>query len=197
MYKLSTSEITFSDVSGAVGATYTVSVSRPPAAEKTVEVTLTSTNPLLVVSPTVVTFTPANYASPQTITVKRVNDADDIIMTKITGVITHDIATGTSHNAEFTEFAMMKSMVNVRVTPYIPDADGDGLIERWNATMLDNMRYDLAGTSYKASATDAGDSEGCPAGGCNGYELMANIDLLPLLDASRFTGTFITIPLER
>ncbi len=51
-------------------------------------------------------------------------------------------------------------------------------------TMLDNMRYDLAGTSYKTSATDAGDREGCPDTGCNGYELMANIDLLPLLDAN-------------
>ncbi len=181
--KLSTSEITFSDVSGAVGATYTVSVSRPPAAEKTVKVTLTSANPLLVVSPTEVTFTPTGV-SPQTITVKRANDANDIIMAKITGVIDHAITTGASHDAEFTEFAMMKSMVNVTVTPYIPDYDGDGLIEIWNATMLNNMRYDLAGTSYKTSAMDAGDSSGCPTGGCNGYELMANIDLLPLLDAN-------------
>ncbi len=182
--KLSASEVTFSDVDGAVGATYTVSVSRPPAAEKTVEVTLTSTNSLLVVSPTEVTFTPANYASPQTITVKRANDANDMIMAEIIGVINHVITMGTSHDAEFTEFAMMRSMVNVRVTPYVPDADGDGLIEIWNATMLDNMRYDLAGTSYKASATDAGDREGCPMGRCNGYELMANIDLLPLLDTN-------------
>ncbi len=181
--KLSTSEITFSDVSGAVGAAYTISVSRSPAAEKTVEVTLASTNPLLVVSPTEVTFTPANV-SPQTITVKRANGANDIIMTEIIGVINHVITMGTSHDAEFTEFAMMRSMVNVRVTPYIPDSDGDGLVEIWTATMLDNMRYDLAGTSYKTSATDAGDSKGCPDTGCNGYELMANIDLLPLLDAN-------------
>ncbi len=181
--KLSTSEVTFSYVDGAVGATYTISVSRSPAAEKTVEVTLASTNPLLVVSPTEVTFTSMN-ARPQTITVKRANDTNDIIMTEITGVITHDIAMGASHDAEFTEFAMMKSTVNVTVTPYIPDSDGDGLIEIWNATMLDNMRYDLAGTSYKTSRMDAGEREGCPAGGCNGYELMANIDLLPLLDAN-------------
>ncbi len=68
------------------------------------------------------------------------------------------------------------------------DADGDGLIEIKTAEMLDNMRYDLAGTSYKTSATQTtGNTDGCPAvgsGGCNGYELTADIDLLSLLDAN-------------
>ncbi len=64
------------------------------------------------------------------------------------------------------------------------DADGDGLIDISTAEMLNNMRYDLAGTNYKISATDSGDSSGCPIGGCNGYELTANIDLLGLLDAN-------------
>ena len=70
------------------------------------------------------------------------------------------------------------------------DSDGDGLIEIKNATMLNNMRYDLAGTSYKTSATQTtGNSNGCPpvvngSGGCNGYELMADIDLLSLLDTN-------------
>ncbi len=64
------------------------------------------------------------------------------------------------------------------------DSDGDGLIEIWTATMLDDMRYDLAGTSYKTSVQGGGDASGCPAGGCSGYELMANIDLLDLLDAN-------------
>ncbi len=182
--KLSTPDITFNDVDGAVGATYTILVSRSPSEGKTVEVKLTSTNVLLAVSPEMVTFTPANYASPQTITVKRANDANDIITTEITGEINHVITMGTSHDAEFTEFAMMNDTVNVTVTPYTPDADGDGLIEIWAAAMLDNMRYDPAGTSYKTSAMSPGNSSGCPAGGCNGYELMANIDLLPLLDAN-------------
>ncbi len=64
------------------------------------------------------------------------------------------------------------------------DSDHDGLIDISTAQMLNNMRYDLAGTSYKTSATDQGDSSGCPAGGCSGYELTANIDLLGLLDAN-------------
>ncbi len=191
--KLSTPEITFNDVDGAAGATYTISVSRPPSAEKTIEITLTSTNALLEVSPTVVTFTPVNYASPQTITVKRANDAVDIIMDEIIGTIEHAITTDT----EFAEFAMMGSMVNVTVTPYIPDSDGDGLIEIWTGRMLDKMRHDLAGTSYKASAGNMGNDAGCPASGCNGYELMAKIDIgsnaswVPVGNSgSRFTGTF-------
>ncbi len=186
--KLSASEVTFSYVDGAVGAAYTISASRSPAAEKTVEVTLASTNPLLVVSPTEVTFTPANYASPQTITVKRANDANDIITTEITGEINHVITMGTSHDAEFTEFAMMNDTVNVTVTPYTPDADADhdGLIELSTAEMLNNMRYNLAGTSYKTSSDGDGDgdSSGCPNGACHGYELTANIDLLGLLDTN-------------
>ncbi len=178
--KFSAPEVTFNDVDGATGDTYTISASRPPSAGETIEVTLTSTNSSLVVSPTKVTFTSTN-ASPQTVTVKRANDAADFIMTEITGAINHDIATG----AEFAEFAMMESTVNVTVTLYIPDSDGDGLIEISSATMLNNMRYDLAGTSYKTLEGGAtGNDAGCPASGCNGYELTANIDLLPLLDAN-------------
>ena len=71
----------------------------------------------------------------------------------------------------------------------LADSDHDGLIEIKNATMLNNIRYNLAGTSYKTSARDAGNTDGCPAvvngsGGCNGYELMADIDLLSLLDTN-------------
>ena len=71
------------------------------------------------------------------------------------------------------------------------DSDGDGLIEIYTAEMLDNMHYDLAGLSYKISANDAGNTDGCPtvvngsgSGSCNGYELMADIDLLSLLDTN-------------
>ena len=65
------------------------------------------------------------------------------------------------------------------------DSDGDGLIEIYTAEMLDNMRHDLAGTSYKTSATQTtGNTDGCPASGCNGYELSTDIDLLSLLDTN-------------
>jgi|TARA_Y100000296_G_scaffold38021_1_gene44021 hypothetical protein len=50
------------------------------------------------------------------------------------------------------------------------DIDNDGLIEISTLQQLDLMRYDLAGTSLN------GDSTGCPATGCNGYELVADLD---------------------
>ena len=50
------------------------------------------------------------------------------------------------------------------------DVDNDGLIEISSLQQLDLMRYDLAGTSLN------GDSTGCPATGCNGYELVADLD---------------------
>ena len=65
------------------------------------------------------------------------------------------------------------------------DSDGDGLIEIYTAEMLNKIRHDLAGTSYKTSATQTtGNTDGCPASGCNGYELTADIDLLSLLDTN-------------
>ena len=58
------------------------------------------------------------------------------------------------------------------------DRDGDGLIEIDSLQMLHNMRYNLAGTSYKTTSTaSVGDSSGCPAqGGCYGYELTQDLD---------------------
>ena len=45
------------------------------------------------------------------------------------------------------------------------DHDGNGLIEIDSLTMLHNMRYNLAGTSYKESADAPGAAYGCPAAG--------------------------------
>ena len=51
------------------------------------------------------------------------------------------------------------------------DNNGDGLIEIYSLAELHNMRYDLAGTSYKSGAAAVGNSYGCPETGCRGYEL--------------------------
>ena len=48
------------------------------------------------------------------------------------------------------------------------DRDGDGLIEIDSLAELHNMRHNLAGTSYKASANAAGNSLGCPGLICDG-----------------------------
>ena len=62
-----------------------------------------------------------------------------------------------------------------------PDDDNDGLIELWNATMLDNVRYALNGSGYRENAIEVIRSAGCGGGAggdeCIGYELTANISL--------------------
>ena len=57
------------------------------------------------------------------------------------------------------------------------DDNNNGLIEIRNADELNQTRNNLAGTSFKKSTDDVGNSRGCPVGGCNGYELMNDIDL--------------------
>ena len=62
------------------------------------------------------------------------------------------------------------------------DDDGDGLIEIATAAQLDQIRYNLLGSSLNTSDGVAGDASGCgaPLSGisdCNGYELTQNISL--------------------
>ncbi len=59
------------------------------------------------------------------------------------------------------------------------DEDDDGLIEVRSLIELHNMRYNLAGTSYKTNTASVGNSAGCPTGsegGCFGYELTQDLD---------------------
>ena len=74
--------------------------------------------------------------------------------------------------------------------PDVADNDGNGLIEIWSLTDLHNMRYNLAGTSYKTTSTESvvGNSLGCPATGCIGYELTRNLDFDVDGDGSTWSG---------
>ncbi|MCH9662389.1 MAG: hypothetical protein K0U66_01870, partial [Gammaproteobacteria bacterium] len=56
------------------------------------------------------------------------------------------------------------------------DADGDGLIDIRTIEALNNVRYNLAGTSYRTSALDYGSTGGCPEGNCVGYELLNDLN---------------------
>ena len=109
-------------------------------------------------------------------------------MADIVGAISHTIATGAGYEPNITTFANSPggNTVNVTVTSTIPliDANGNGLIDIYTAEELNNMRHNLAGTSYKTSgATMAfANTKGCPGGACHGYELIADIDLLSVLD---------------
>ena len=69
------------------------------------------------------------------------------------------------------------------------DRDGNGLIEIDSLLMLHNMRHNLEGTSYKASADSSGNDEGCPTeDGCTGYELTRNLDFDADKDGSTWSG---------
>ncbi len=186
---ISNNVLAFDDTAGETGATYTISLSHNPASGKTVKVNIRSRNSDLEVSPDIVTFTDSIGRNQKVVTVTRVNSASDMIMMDITGVISHTIATSGSYDPDITTFQGNR-MINVTVnsTASIVDFDHDGLIDINDAMMLNNMRYNLAGTSYKTSETPtngSGNVKGCPTSGCNGYELTANIDLLSLLDANK------------
>ena len=56
------------------------------------------------------------------------------------------------------------------------DQDGDGLIEIYDLEGLNEIRYSLDGSGYKASADATTNTLGCPATGCRGYELMKDLD---------------------
>ena len=70
----------------------------------------------------------------------------------------------------------------------LADLDGDGLIDVDSLIMLHNMRHNLAGTSYRSSATSVGSALGCPRRGCNGYELTRNLDFDADGDGSSWSG---------
>ncbi|MCH9665086.1 MAG: hypothetical protein K0U41_04485, partial [Gammaproteobacteria bacterium] len=67
----------------------------------------------------------------------------------------------------------------------VPDAedvdnDGDGLIEIYNVNDLNMMRDDLSGASLAGNSSGCGgdlDDQGLVIENCNGYELMAHMDL--------------------
>ncbi len=74
------------------------------------------------------------------------------------------------------------------IETYVPDIDGNGLIEISSAEQLNNIRYNLEGTSWKTNSTDIGLSSGCPNGVCRGYELVANIDFETTRWGSAYKG---------
>ena len=56
------------------------------------------------------------------------------------------------------------------------DRDDDGLIEICDIEGLNAIRYQLDGTGYRTSTDTTKITTGCKAGGCNGYELVRDLD---------------------
>ena len=77
------------------------------------------------------------------------------------------------------------------------DDDNDGLIEIGDGVlegvsgllMLHNMRNDLDGTHYNDGKTSS--NVGCPTRGCNGYELITDLDFDTDRDGSTFVGNSV------
>ncbi len=63
----------------------------------------------------------------------------------------------------------------IEASPQV-DGDGDGLIEISTLEQLNNIRYNIAGDSYKDSEFASGNAAGCPSSGCIGYELTESLD---------------------
>ena len=173
---ISDSMFAFDDV---VGRTYTISLSQDLEPKKIVQIALKSENSALLVSSDVINFTNATGKDSQTITVARANGASETIMADIIGVISHTIALSADSDPNITTFQGDSIIrITVRSTAPVVDSDNDGLIEIKNTIMLSNMRYNLAGTSYKKLIMQTiGNSKGCPLNGCYGYELTDHIDI--------------------
>ncbi len=65
------------------------------------------------------------------------------------------------------------------------DIDDNGLIEIYTIEDLDAMRNHLDGSAFSDGADNVNNSAGCPVSGCNGYELMNDLDFDPF-DASQW-----------
>ena len=77
----------------------------------------------------------------------------------------------------------------VVTSPANIDSDGDGLIDIRSLLMLHDMRYNLAGTSYKTNDSDTGLTSGCPSDTCIGYELLASLNFDKDGDGRTWTWT--------
>ena len=77
---------------------------------------------------------------------------------------------GVTHNNLSASITILENDLDVT-----PDYDGNGFIDLVTQEHFDNIRHNLAGTSYKTSISDAGKT--CGGGVCRGYELLANLDL--------------------
>ena len=79
--------------------------------------------------------------------------------------------------AEIVDFDQDRTNDNDGATGIIDiDKDGDGLIEVCDLEGVSEMRYQLDGSGYKASADATKITHGCPPAGCRGYELMKDLD---------------------
>ena len=172
---------------GGSGA-YDVALNLQPAAP--VMVTATSDNPQIAVDSDAtpltrtLTFTPQDWDTAQTVTVRALADADAV----------DEVATITNVAASFTSVSasVRVSVDDDEETGTDHDLDNDGLIDVDSLAKLNAVRWDLDGdgtplsstSTYRTAFPSPAPDMGCPDGpdadqladACAGYELTADLD---------------------
>ncbi len=181
--------------------TYTVQLASEPAGgDVTIDLASGDTS-VATVSPATLSFTSADWSTAQTVTVDAVDDHVNTASGRQTS-IAHTV-TSAGDYAGVTA-ADVSVTVDPRIDPCPPaaggdyDIDDDGLIEVCNLAQLNAIRWDLNGdgvadvyppdkhgftghdpngaTKLAAAFPNAAVAMGCPTGGCEGYELSADLD---------------------
>ena len=162
---------------------YTVRLSAAPSGGSATVAVASGDTSAVTVSQSSLTFTTANWNTPQTITATAVAEASDAVDESVT--ISHE-ATGGGYNGTSSDLRVGVSDAERTGTDY--DTDEDGLIEISTLAQLNAVRWDLNGDGAVASGDTANYSGasgafasastgmGCPTGGCSGYELTQDLD---------------------
>ena len=74
------------------------------------------------------------------------------------------------------------------------DDDSDGLIDIYYLEDLNALHYQLDGRGYKMNLNATTSTQGCPATGCNGYELRRSLDFISDSSYSVITNKAIWTP---
>ncbi len=182
--------------------TYTVRLTSEPAGgDVTVDLDSGDAS-VATVSPATLTFTSADWSTPQTVTVTAVDDNTNTASGRQTS-IAHTV-TSTGDYAGMSADSVTVTVAAMRSDPCPApaggdyDIDDDGLIEICNLAQLNAIRWDLNGdgaadvyppdkdgvtghdphgaAKHAAAFPNAVTGMGCPTGGCEGYELSADLD---------------------
>ena len=182
--------------------TYTVQLtSEPVGGDVTVDLASGDTS-VATVSPATLTFTSADWSTPQTVTVTAVDDSTDTASGRQTSIAHTVASTGDYAGAAAADVSVTVAPLRSDPCPAPTggdyDIDDDGLIEICNLAQLNAIRWDLDGdgaadvyppdkdgvtghdpdgaAKHAAAFPNAVTGMGCPTGGCEGYELSADLD---------------------
>ena len=205
-----------SPITEGANAVFTVTLDPAPSSDLTVNYGITVSGNYGVAAATNRTLTVGTTGT-GTITLSTTNDTLD----ETNGSVTVTLAAGTGYAVGTANSASVTVNDNddpVVLTDY--DTDDDGLIEVNSLAKLNAIRYDPDGdgtaasgdeTAYATAFPTPATGMGCPASGCTGYELTANLDFDtnssggandgdtywnggagwdPIGDRPRFTATF-------